>query len=127
MYIHLQSNKGITVVHKSTMLFVYMYILPVNLHISQFSAVTVGIEKPDYQVAEEAGSIQVCAVIRDPRDTSCPVNFSISVIFLTTDGSAGRANITIYTFDGMYVCGQLWFYVDIIYMLSLSISALGVF
>ena len=70
--------------------------LPVNLLVSQISAGTVGIEKPDYQVKENAGSIQVCAVIRDPRDTNCPVDFSISVIFVTTDGSAGTANITIH-------------------------------
>ena len=66
-----------------------------NLLVSQFSAITVGIEKPDYQVAENTGSIQVCAVIRDPRDASCPVDFPISFIFLTSDDSAGTANIII--------------------------------
>ena len=73
-----------------------MYLLPVNLPISHFSAVTVGIEKTDYQVKEDASSIQVCAVVRNPRDANCPVDFSISVIFSTTDGSAGTDNITIH-------------------------------
>ena len=65
-----------------------------KLLISQFSAIVVGIEKPDYSVAENARSIQVCAVIREPHD-DCPVDFSISVSLSTNDGSAGTANITI--------------------------------
>ena len=84
-----------------------------NLLVSQFSAITVGIEKPDYQVAEEAGSILVCAVIRDPHDASCPVDFSISFILLTSDDSAGTANIiapsciSVHTFYRILVNGQL--------------------
>ena len=83
-----------------------------------FSAVVVGIEKTAYTVAEDKRSIQVCAVIRETRDADCPVDFSISVYFSTSDGSAGTtANVSpsvfVDAFIGCMVMGQLWCYVDI--------------
>ena len=69
---------------------VYMYTLPVNLHaLLSPSAVTVHIEETAYQVSEDEGSIEVCAVIQSPHPTECPVNFGISVRFTTTNEDAG--------------------------------------
>ena len=47
------------------------------------------IESAVYQVSEDVGSVDVCAVIQSPPGVECPVEFSISVTISTSDGSAG--------------------------------------
>ena len=67
-----------------------IYTLPVNLHaLLSPSVVTVHIEETAYQVAENQSSVEVCAVIQSPHSTDCPINFRVSVRFITTDGDAG--------------------------------------
>ena len=65
-----------------------MYVMTVCL--SMFSLeVTVHMENAVYQVLEDVGSVQVCAVIHNPHSTDCPIDFSISVRLSTSDGTAG--------------------------------------
>ena len=46
-------------------------------------------ESAVYQVSEDGGSVEVCAVIWSPPGVVCPVNFSISVTVTTSDETAG--------------------------------------
>ena len=65
-----------------------MYVMTVCL--SMFSLeVTVRMEDVVYQVSEDVGSVQVCAVIHNPHSTDCPVDFAISVRLSTADDTAG--------------------------------------
>ena len=53
------------------------------------SAVTVQMEHTTYQVSEDGGSIEVCAIIVNNHTAECPVNFPISVRLSSSDGDAG--------------------------------------
>ena len=46
-------------------------------------------ERAVYQVSEDEGSVEVCAVIRSPPGVECPVDFSVSVTITTSDETAG--------------------------------------
>ena len=52
------------------------------------SAVTVHMEHVTYQVDEDEGSVEVCAVIQSPSGVECPVDFSVSVTISTSDDTA---------------------------------------
>ena len=52
-------------------------------------AVSVRVENAVYQVSEDVGSLEVCAVIHNPHAVDCPVDFSISVSLSTSDDTAG--------------------------------------
>ena len=45
------------------------------------------------QVPEDAGRVEVCAVILSPNNTTCPVDFQVTVTMSTSAGTAG----TVYT------------------------------
>ena len=53
------------------------------------SAVTVHMESAVYQVSEDVGRVEVCAVIWSPHGDECPLDFSISVKLHTSEDSAG--------------------------------------
>ena len=53
------------------------------------SAVTVQMERAVYQVSEDEGSVDVCALMRSPPGVDCPVDFSVYVPMSTSDDSAG--------------------------------------
>ena len=46
-----------------------------------------------YQVSEDEGSVEVCAVMHIPPDGECPVDFLVSVTLSTSDGTAGNISI----------------------------------
>ena len=48
----------------------------------------VGLERTFYQVSEDVGVVEVCAVVYSPND-NCQISFAFDVSFSTIDGSAG--------------------------------------
>ena len=57
--------------------------------ISSYTAeAVVGLEKTIYNVTEDVGVVEVCAIVYSPTIT-CPVAFPFDVILSTDDGSAG--------------------------------------
>ena len=53
---------------------------------------TVGLEEFFYQVSEDVGVVEVCAVVNN-ANISCPINYSFEVEISTKDGSAGNCDI----------------------------------
>ena len=49
----------------------------------------VGLEQTFYQVGEDEGFVEVCAVVISPVNT-CPINFPFNVGLVTRDGTAGK-------------------------------------
>ena len=49
----------------------------------------VGLEKTFYQVSEDVGVVEVCAIVYSPAIV-CPIKFPFTVTLNTTDGSAGK-------------------------------------
>ena len=49
----------------------------------------VGLEKTFYQVSEDVGVVEVCAIVYSPTIV-CPIEFPFNVALNTTDGSAGK-------------------------------------
>ena len=48
-----------------------------------------GLERTLYQVSEDVGVVEVCAIVYSPTD-ECPIEFPFNVTLNTTDGSAGK-------------------------------------
>ena len=48
----------------------------------------VGLEKTFYHVSENAGVVEVCAVVYS-QNVTCPIEFAFNINLLTTDRSAG--------------------------------------
>ena len=63
-----------------------------RIHIFTISCVAVavvGLEQTFYNVSEDVGIVEVCAVVYEPvRD--CPISFPFELFLSTEDGSAGR-------------------------------------
>lgn len=49
----------------------------------------VGLESTLYTMTEDAGLVEVCAVMYSPNIT-CPIEFPFNVYLSTTDGTAGK-------------------------------------
>ena len=49
----------------------------------------VGLEKTFYQVSEDVGVVEVCAIVYSPAIV-CPIKFPFNVTLNTTDDSAGK-------------------------------------
>ena len=49
----------------------------------------VGLERTFYQVSEDVGVVEVCAIVYSPNIT-CPIAFPFDVRLRTLDGSAGK-------------------------------------
>ena len=49
----------------------------------------VGLERTFYQVSENVGVVEVCAVVRNPT-IMCPISFPFAMRFSTADGTAGN-------------------------------------
>ena len=58
-----------------------------NIHLSVVGAEVV-LENTVYNVSENEGVVEVCAVVSSP-DIECPIGFPIFVNLDTRDGSAG--------------------------------------
>ena len=63
--------------------------------------VEVGIEEVNFGVRESFGSIEICAAIMTPGD--CTVAFPFSLIFNTSDESAGVQN-QIHVLNVYFIC-----------------------
>ena len=48
----------------------------------------VGLERTFYQISEDVGVVEVCAVAYS-QNITCPIEFAFNINLLTTDGSAG--------------------------------------
>ena len=53
------------------------------------SGAIVGLERTHYNVSEENGTVEVCAIIRNPH-IECPVEKTFMMSISSADGSAGR-------------------------------------
>ena len=78
------------------------------------SAVTVHMEQVTYEVEENVGSVEVCAVIRSPPGVECPVDFSVSVTISTSDDTA-RTYLYNYKLH-VCVCTLMHFYSHSLYL-----------
>ena len=58
------------------------------------SGAVVGLERTFYNVSENEGVAEVCAVIYSPM-TDCPIEFSFDVRLTTSDGSVGKDRMKI--------------------------------
>ena len=54
----------------------------------------VGLERTFYQVSEDVGVVEVCAIVYSPV-INCPIIFPFDVILRTLDGSAGKKSVVI--------------------------------
>ena len=48
----------------------------------------VGLERTLYQISEDVGVVEVCAVAYS-QNITCPIEYAFNINLLTTDGSAG--------------------------------------
>ena len=99
----------------------YKYLLPCNLMIHtcvMYTAVAVvGLERTFYQVSEDVGVMEVCAIVYSPNDNvPCKISFAFDVSFSTSnnrfstsdgsagDGSAGDGHYCIHTLNIIIIC-----------------------
>ena len=61
----------------------------VDIRTFSYAVAVVGLERTFYQVAENVGVVEVCAVVRNPTIV-CPISFPFTIRFLTADGTAGN-------------------------------------
>ena len=67
----------------------------------------VGLERTLYQVSEDVGVVEVCAIVYRPDGNSpCPIDFAFDVSLSTNDNSAGELMylITAHTFHTTVLC-----------------------
>ena len=62
-----------------------------NVIINFYAVGTVGLKMTFYQVDEDAGFVEICAVVLEPT-IICPIDFDFSVSLSPLDGSAGVNN-----------------------------------
>ena len=61
-----------------------------------YVVIEVGLERTCYQVSEDVGAVNVCAVIKFySSNVNCPVPFSFDIKLSTGDGSAGNKMYTL--------------------------------
>ena len=58
------------------------------LTLSPAVSAIVGLERTFYQVSEDVGVVEVCAIVYSPNIT-CPIQFAFNINLSTSDGSAG--------------------------------------
>ena len=63
------------------------------------SAVNVRLDAGTYAVAEDVGSLEVCANLESPNTpgSGCPVNFAVQVSLTSSDGTAGMLMVQVIT------------------------------
>ena len=58
-----------------------------------------GLEKTFYQVSEDVGVVEVCAIVYEPnRNLACPISFPFNVSLSTGDDSAGIPTALLYVY-----------------------------
>ena len=73
-------------IHNTTVL-CDIYIYTFTVFILYTSDAVVGLERTFYQVREDVGVVEVCAIVYSP-DISCPIEFPFNVGLSTSDNSA---------------------------------------
>ena len=58
------------------------------------TAAVVGLERTLYQVSEDVGEVEVCAIVYSP-DGDCPIELLFTVRLTTTNDSAGKERVKI--------------------------------
>ena len=59
-----------------------------------YTAAVVGLESTFYQVSEDVGVVEVCAIVYSPN-VACPIEFLFTVRLTTTNDSAGKERVKI--------------------------------
>ena len=67
------------------------------------SVAVVGLEMTFYQVSEDVGVVEVCAIVYNPM-SDCPIEFLFDVRLTTLDGSAGKKIV-----KHAYICLHLFY------------------
>ena len=57
-----------------------------------YTAAIVGLNRTFYQVSEDAGVIEVCAIVYSPK-VDCPIEFLFDINLIITNGSAGKERV----------------------------------
>ena len=58
-----------------------------------------GLEKTFYQVSEDVGVVEVCAIVYEPNgNLACPISFPFDVSLSTEDDSAGMDTALLYVY-----------------------------
>ena len=58
------------------------------------TAAIVGLNRTFYQVSEDVGVVEVCAIVCSPK-VDCPIEFQFTVRLTTTNDSAGKERMKI--------------------------------
>ena len=59
----------------------------------------VGLETTSYQVTEDVGVVEVCAIVYSPNaNLACPISFPFNVSLSTGDDSAGIPTALLYVY-----------------------------
>ena len=58
------------------------------------TAAVVGMERKFYQVSEDVGVVEVCAIVYRP-EFDCPIEFQFDINLIITNGSAGKERVKI--------------------------------
>ena len=58
------------------------------------SVAVVGLDSTFYQVSEDVGVVEVCAIVRSPG-IECPIQFPFEVTLTITNGSVGKQRVKI--------------------------------
>ena len=61
----------------------------------------VDLERTYYQVLEDVGEVEVCAIVYSPK-IDCPIAFPFDVNVTTNDSSAGTLGQSLYHYDSVY-------------------------
>ena len=69
-----------------------MSLHPPKIYTFSNAVAVVGLERTFYQVSENVGVVEVCAVVYSPV-IECPIQFSFNLQLTTSDGSAGKESI----------------------------------
>ena len=50
----------------------------------------VGLEHTLFKISNDVGMVELCAVVYQPANVECPIEFSFNVRLATMDGTAGK-------------------------------------
>ena len=56
-----------------------------------YTAAVVGLERTFYQLSEDTGVVEVCAIVTNPT-IDCPIDFPFNISFSKTDTTAGNTS-----------------------------------
>ena len=64
----------------------------IHSYIFSYAVAVVGLERTFYNVSEDMGVVEVCAIVYSPV-IECPIQFSFEVQLITSDASAGKESV----------------------------------